>query len=450
MNHKTCIIIVLLIIIGLLPLFSSVSADNDVTVNIHMIGEKTRTRFNNPLIVAGIWHHINITAENQEFNELSLKFYNGESIPVTGERNATNYYEWKYDENNQTSWIDIMEYDGRTYIDNANCLKNSKLYSFCVGIKDTFPDTAYHHENWTLEIYKDEDKIYSEDIVVEKPTVALAKSHADLIKFNVDPFTEMDAPGDDFFIVKNTGNIPLDINIDYGAYNDIIKENSFNMTISPDSTNEYNITVQSEFWKPGVIEILGSISGSVSGSYIIITAIITFETSIKMNAPNLKISVGHNAYEITEIKDTNIVFQHIKNIDMSEGEVKDIDVYVSGNGTVTLDIWSDERNVTILNVFSKNQEVETPLIINSVDTSEYAVTVKVEAIRENKIGFLYYNLEMDGETQIFVTQISVGPPSSTAGETTSNTIPITTIILIICFMLVAGYMISSYMKHRRR
>ena len=443
-------IVFIVFIIGLLPLFSPVSADNDLTLNIHIIGEKTQTRFGDPVIVAGIWYHINVTVENQDFQKLSLKFYNGESIPTEGERNATNYYEWKYDENSQMPWIDVIEYDGRTYINNASCLKNNKLYSFCIGIRDTLPDTAYYHENWTLEVYKDEDKLYSGNIVVEKPTVALAKSHADLIKFNVEPFTKMDASGDDFFIAKNTGNIPLDINIDYGAYNDIIKETSFNMTFSPDSINEYNITVQSESWTPGIIEMSGTISGSVNGSYIITTAVITFETSIKMNAPNLKIFVGHNTYEITEIKDTNIVFQHVKNIDMSEGEVKDINVYISGNGTMTLDIWSDEKNVTILNIFSKNQEIETPLTINSVDTSEYAVTVKVEAIRENKIGFLYYNLKMDGETQTFATQITVGPPSSQAGGTISINTSTMAIIVIICFILVAGYMISTHIKHKRR
>jgi len=84
----------------------------------------------------------------------------------------------------------------------------------------------------------------------------------------------------------------------------------------------------------------------------------------------------------------------------------------------------------------------------STDTSEYVITVKIEAIRENKIGFLYYELETGGETQTFITQINVGPPSS--GEQASSTVPIMAIIVIVCILLVIGYMISTHMKHRRR
>ena len=142
-----------------------------------------------------------------------------------------------------------------------------------------------------------------------------------------------------------------------------------------------------------------------------------------------------------------IVFQYEKNLEMNEGEIREIAVYISGSGVATLDIWSDEKNITILKISSKNQE-GTPQTVISTDTSEYVVTVKIEAIRENKIGYLYYELETDGETQTFITQINVGSPSS--GEQASNTVPIMAIIVIVCIFLVIGYMISTHMKHRRR
>ena len=73
-----------------------------------------------------------------------------------------------------------------------------------------------------------------------------------------------------------------------------------------------------------------------------------------------------------------------------------------------------------------------------------------EAIRENKIGFLYYALETGGENQTFITQINVEAPSSQTGEQASNTVPIMVIIVIVCIFLVIGYMISTHVKHRRR
>ena len=117
MNRRNCKIIIIVFMIGLLPVICSVSADNDVDINIHIIGEKTQIRFANPVIVAGIWHYINITLESQELQELSLKLYNGSSIPNLDERDETNYYEWKYDENSQ-QWTDLNEYGGYTYIEN--------------------------------------------------------------------------------------------------------------------------------------------------------------------------------------------------------------------------------------------------------------------------------------------------------------------------------------------
>jgi len=436
-------------ITGLLPFFSSISADDAVSIEVHIIGEKTQTRFGGPVIVASIWHHINVTLENQDFQKLSLKFFNGDFIPTEGERNATNYYEWKYDESIQALWKDEMEYEGRSYLNSGNCRKNNDVYSFCIGIKDTFPpEIPYYYENWTLEVCKDENKLFSKSVVVEKPTVGLAKSHADLIKFNVVPFTETVVVGDDSFKIENTGNIPLNISIDYDVDDNIIEVTDSNIILSPYSGSLHNVTLHSKSWKPGIIEIEGTISGKIPGSYIITTANFTLTSALGTSPADLKIFVGQNNYEIYEMPE-GIVFQYEKNLEMNEGEIRDITVYISGSGVATLDIWSDEKNITILKISSKNQE-GTPQTVISTDTSECIITVKIEAIRENKIGFLYYALETGGENQTFMTQINVEAPSSQTGEQASNTVPIMVIIAIVCIFLVIGYMISTHVKHRRR
>ena len=65
MGKNNYVIYIVIFLMGLLPLFSAVTADENITVNIHLLGETTRTRFGSPVIVAGVWHYINITLQNQ-------------------------------------------------------------------------------------------------------------------------------------------------------------------------------------------------------------------------------------------------------------------------------------------------------------------------------------------------------------------------------------------------
>jgi hypothetical protein len=162
----------------------------------------------------------------------------------------------------------------------------------------------------------------------------------------------------------------------------------------------------------------------------------------------LEVYVGHSNYTIQELSGTNIVFQYEEELEMNEGQIKDINVYISGEGSLTLDILSDEENVQILKVSSKDQE-GTPLTITSTNTSEYTVTIRVEALKENKVGIIYYSLKVDDEIQTFSTHITIGPPISKQ-ETSGGNIPITTIIVVLCVILLIVYMIYTQIRHRRR
>ena len=445
-NNMVILMIILVVLSPFLSVFSS--AADEVTIKIHMIGEQPRTSLNNPIIVAGIWHYINVTLENQGLQEITLKFYEGESVPTIDERDATNYYEWNYNENNQ-QWTDVNIYGGYYYINNESCQKQDNTYSFCVGVKDTFASIPFYHENWTLAVYGDGEGLYSDRVVVEKPTSSLAKTHGDIIQVNVSPFTLMDASGSDYFTIENKGNIPLDIVIDYGQYNDFIDVDDFGTKLSALGSSNYHINLRSESWKPEIRDITGEVTGTLSGSYIITSGPLTFSPTLKINAPDLILFVGHSNYEIFEFTTKDITFQYEENLEMSADEIKDISVYISGDGIVTLDIWSDEKNITILKIFDENQEENPPLSITSTDTSEYNIGVRVKALKENKVGYIYYELETDEETQTFITQINVGPPESTGEQTEFDFTSITTIIVILCIILVIGYMILSYIRYRR-
>ena len=451
MGYRICISIFILFIVGFLSFSPLVSAANDVSISIHIIGEEAQTRFGNSLLVAGIWHYIDVTIENQNFQELSIKFYYGTSIPALEDRNETNYYEWKYDISSQ-EWIDLNEYGGYSFIDNISCQKEGNTYLFCVGVHTDTIEEGQSNSNWTLDVYADDTKLEVFEITIEQPYTGYAtSSFPGYINFYVDPFTIMDADGDEDFKITNKGNTPLYLYVNYANYGDILEFENFNRLISQDEEVTINGNIQSKSWQPGIMYLDGiSATASLNSSYIVRTGMISAETVWDIQIPSLVINVGHSGFELFNDFDNGITFQYDKNINMYEGQIKDIEVYISGNGDVTLDIWTaTPENISIKKIWYGNQE-GTPISFTSTDQSEYIITVEVEALRENHVGYLYYELTTGGETQTFTTSIDISSPSENGGETTSDSLPFMTIFVALCVVLVILYMIFSHMRHRRR
>jgi len=443
--------VILVLILFSLSSITIVSSADVSSISMHILGEEDQIKFGQLKLVAGIWHQLNITLDDDNIQRLNLIFFKGNEIP-TGEKNSSNYYEWTYDESSENIWNDPLKHDGRNFIDVNNSIKLDNLFSFYIGIKDTLPNNPlFYHENWTLEISFNEEVQHTEKIVVEKPTLAFAKSHGDIINFFIEPFIATSLEGDDTFRIENNGNLPLDISIDYLSYNDFIKLSDSNTRISPYSNRNFYINLQSGEWKPGIAgsSISSTLVGSISSNIIVPTSVLTFQSAYQINAPLLKIHIGHNNYEIIEIEGTDIVFQHIKNLKMNESEIRNIPVYISGNGTVNFNARTDGKNISILNIKSENADVTTPFEIISTETSEYEIIFQIEAIRENKIGYLYYDLEIENSSKTYVTVIEITSPSDSQGLDLNIT-PITTIIVIICIILVIAYVSFTHIKHRRK
>lgn len=451
MHAKNCLIYIMIGIVLLLPTFSSVSAQENITVEVNMLGEEPRTLYNSPVMVAGVWHIVGITIENHNFQNINLKFYSGSSIPSSGNQDESNYYEWRYNSNTQ-QWTDLKQHEGYTYINATNSEKTDNTYSFCIGIKDTFPDIIGYNENWTLDVYTDGDEVYSQNIVIEKPSVGLSKSHDDLITFRVDPFTETDIAKDDpsvdeYFIIGNQGNIPLVINVNYGTYSDLIDVANSGERLSPSEKFNHYLTLHTESWPAGILSSTGIAFGEIPEELLITTSSLSFEPSISIDAADVEIRVGYSNYIIQQVPGTSIVFQYEESLEMYEGQIRDIKVYISGDGTVNLDIWADEINVEILSVSARDQ-TGIPMTIRSTNTSEYAVTIEVEAIRENKVGEITYELEIDGKYHTYTTEITIGPPREEDSQALN--LPVSSLIIGFLIIAVVGYMISIQIRHRRK
>ncbi len=406
-----------------------------------------QSHFNKPVLVAGVWHYINITV-SQIVDDLSIRFYKGLTLSP-GNKTETNYYEWHYDRNNALLWNDLSGY-GITYIQPDLCQNTNTVYSFCIGIKDFMPNIVGYYENWTLEVAYAGTTIHSEGIVAEKPKTGISLSKPSSIIFRLDPFTIMDAQGDNFFKIGNIGNIPLYVDFDNVTYGDV-DISDINKKFLPAETNAHYVTVHSRSWPAGIKKMDIQLNGSYPQSYFVDTnATVTLYTSFIIDVPQLVIYVGHSNYQIEEIQGTGITFQYIEKLDMYEGEIKDIIAYVSGNGAVILEVLADEKNISAQKLYDSGIETTSPLSFTSTNISERIITTTVKALSEGTIGILTYRISSNGVTKIYTTQITIGPPASSDEDSAGGPVSIMQIIVIIIVLLVVLYMISSYIKNRKR
>ena len=436
-------ILVLLLFTMITP---SISGADEATLSISMLQGEQQTHFNKPVLVAGVWHYVNITM-NQNIDHLSIRFYKGIAL-TPGNKNETNYYEWTYDLNSASVWKDISGY-GIRYIQQDLCSHADTLYSFCIGIKDFMPNIVGYYENWTVEVSTGGTTVHSEGIVVEKPKTGVSLSKPSSIIFHVDPFTVMDAQGDNFFKIGNIGNLPLYVNFDTETYSDV-EINDMNKRFLPDEVITHYVTIHSKSWPPGFKNINIQLNGSYLQSYFVDTnATVTLYTSFIIDVPQLIIYVGHSNYKIEELQAAGVTFQYIEKLNMYEGEIKDITTYISGNGVVTAEIWADEKNISALKLYDGTTETQSPLSFASTNTSERVITIKVKALSEGTTGILTYRISSNGVTKTYTTQINIGPPES-PDEKGSGGIPIMQIIIIVIVLLVLVYMIVTYLRNRKR
>ena len=438
------IMFLLLISFHQLPVTNAQSNLTDFTITIP--GEQQRTISDKPVLVAGIWHHINITLIDSEPSKLSVIMYEGDTLPTSNERNESTYYEWEY---NNGNWNEVTEYGGTTYsyIDTTNCKKTGNTYSFYIGIKDVVENTnidAIDYDNWILEIKADNTVIKSSGLIVEEPVIGFAQQSAEFY-LNCEPFTSTIIKPDHTFGIINPYNVPFTINLTYTQFADRINTTNTETIIHPNSTTTHEITINIPPWPPGIITIEGTIKAIPM--YVVQTGDVSLISTLVLDFPVIEISVGHSNYAIYESPTTDIVFQYEEKLDVEYDEIKDITAYISGNGNASINITCE--NATLLKVKVNDVTIgDMPFLVNSTNLTEQQVVTQVHFTKENTTAFIHYEIEINGENQTFTTQITVSlkPPLKEKPADTT----LIMVIIAICITAVIGYMIYSQMKYRRR
>lgn len=436
-NKKRCLTIAILCLLAL-SLFSTTSSSADaefIDLSIHMPICEPETKYSNPLWIRGIWHFVNITLDN-EVDKVSIVFYHGDNPVDLEYRNETNYYKWEYSYGN---WDDVQH--STSYIILNYCDHSTDFYSFYIGL-DQYAETG----NWTIELLADDEQIHLEQIYVDKAVVSLGLKTVP-VTIRAEPFTEDEYVSEESFTVENDGNVPMELSVIYGVYEDIFSTLDFNEFLKPGETARFGIQLHSEStWGPGKITIKAG-DASVKGDVLYIIPpkklVSLIESNLLIGLP-INIYVGHSDYEL-EFLTGEIVFQYEETLDIYLDEIKNIYTYLSGNGNVTVRITGE--NLEILNVFSGGTEVGYNFTVNSINTSEHSIVVRIKGVRPNSTAYLRYDLEIDGEHQTFTTTINVG--SSQPIDVIDTTLFIG-LGLILCIVIILVYILVLQLRHKKK
>ena len=450
--HTTLKYLILLSLFLILP-FSSIPivAGEDITIDIHIINQPTQYRDNTLVMIAGLWHTVTISEVNVD-DSIVLTIYQGTTPPE--EKNEMNYYQWEYASMTAIPWYVTTGYGDYT-IDPLLCQKSSDTITFCIGIPDFLPNEIFYYEEWTIEISDSTTPLYNEMIYLENPTRGFAKSHGDHISFTVDPFAEMDSKASDYLILKNTGNVPLEITLDYNALDTFLTYTESSNEISANDKQIYRLLLRSDSWKPQQIQQPGSARALVSEQYLLDDGAggtaISLQTAFVIDIPTINVFVGHNSCELTMLDpETGFSFQYQRRLTMKEGETKDIFAYVSGEGTATLSIEGNE-NISILELTRNGQPIQSPFTILSNDQEEQVIGLKIKALSENNNGQISYKIETEAGTKTFTTYITVNSP--TVSNRPSQPVGIVssplTLVVLIALIAAAAFMLYNHLVYGR-
>ncbi len=295
-----------------------------------------------------------------------------------------------------------------------------------------------------MEVSTNNELLISQPIYVENAITSLILKTIPVI-FEVEPFSENNYISNDKFTVENRGNVPLKLSVSYGKYENIFSTLNLTEIHKPGEKKRYSILLQSRStWNPGIKQIKAGevmVKGELQNIISPKSIVYLISSNVSIGLP-INIYVGRSGF-IVEPLVGDIAFQHIDTIDIYYNEIKDIFSYISGNGSVIVNV--SGKNLDIIKILSRGTEVTPPFKVESVYSSEHPIVVRVKGIMPESIALLHYTLEIDGEIEKFSTQINVG----SFRIEDEPTFEITIIIGLIIFIVI-GYLLYNIIKQRKK
>lgn len=407
--------------------------DNGVGIEIHIPNESPRQAFDRPVLVAGVWHYVNITLD-QDYSNVSIAAWKGGSAPI--EKDYTNYYEW---------WSGDNWGGNESYIDISKCEQHDTTYSFYIGL-----DSRAMSGNWTFSITADNEPKLNKEIFVEKPISGFAMSSG--IDLRVEPFTaETVSSTPNYLRIRNEGNLPLQMQVRYDKYVERIATSNLLSDgivahVMGETKHYVSFNIDTDDWPPQIIDITGTINATPLYT-IPVPASIAFIPAYEQDFP-VTVFIGHSGYRLGEMG-AGVTFQYKKSLIASWNEKVNLTLYLCGEGTIMFDVGCD--NITLLNVTYENAEKTLPFTILSTNQSEKVVRVCVQATEPSVWGVVHYTLTMNETSYTYDTAIEVGSkPPGVDEESEEEISPLGIWVVLAVIGVVVLYMVVTHLVRRRK
>jgi hypothetical protein len=413
---KRIIVLEIIIVLISVTLINTHSADPDKS-NTNRMTDVLSVTFNIPgnppqseTIIAGIWHHVNVSTNYTPKEELKLIIYCGESIP--NRKNITNYYQWVHN----GTWSGFYN---NTYINVSQCYVDDFVYIFYVGVDAIAP--IYKKESlWNLRVKIDGKIVYEGGVQIDSPMIAMG-SDTGIHHFEFEPFISQNVTPDySNYIgtIVNHGNVPLNYAIKLGEFNESIiityVDYSINQTIMPHERVRFKLTLISNPLPPQRKIFMGRIFGYPT--YVISTP---GADELSLNATVIELGICYEIY----VHHLNLyleyfgynTFQYRPNMVVNYSDIATLSTYFCGCNNTKMTI--NAENVKFLGFDEIQGEInQNSITFALTNTSETLVKFKIKATEPNTKGYIYYTIENldSGEKYSFTTEINItGSPSPT-------------------------------------
>ena len=396
---------------------------------LHMVGEAGLSDGTTSVLVAGIWHEVDVNLTAAPAANVSLVAI----LPGASPPGPSNTYRWSYDPATG-AWTDVLY--GQFIRSDLSSASSSQI-AFVVGI-----DAAATTGPWTLSASVGTSPVASETIEVQGPLVSYGLSSPD-ISFRADPFqsAQLSTQGTgEYLRTVNDGNVPLGLRVTFDSLGSALSLANPASVAHVGSEARYFFNLNLGPLPPQAITVTGRTN--VTPLYVVPSAGASRITPTVQQPFTVVVTVGRSGYAVRTVG--NVVFQTLSTVSAAYGSVTTWQVYLTGAQNITVN--AAASGVRLLSLASDSAPLQLPATLTLQPTSETPLTVQIEATNAGTVTFTLHLLGT-GDTVTFTTQVTVtgGPAGDGAG-----TVALLWIAGAALTAAVFAFVSFSTLRHRRR
>lgn len=430
-RHRAAFLLLLLIAVAALALTPRGVQAAAPNLSLHMVGEAPLTNGATPVLVAGIWHEIDVNLTAVPAQIVTLWAVLAGSSPA----GPANTYEWSYDPVTG-AWTDVLY---GQFIQPGLSTAVSAQIAFVVGT-----DAAATEGVWQLSASVGSVTVASEDIEVQGPQVSYGLSSPD-ITFRVDPFQNAQATTagtSQYLGTINQGNVPLGMQVTFDTLGSALSlANPANVT-HVGSDAQYYLALSLGSLPPQVITVTGRTN--VTPLQVVPSSGAARITATVQQTFAVTVTVGRSGYSVHTMG--NVVFETLNSISVTYGSITTWQVYLTGAQNVTLSVAMS--GVRLVSASLGGTALAFPATLSLAPDAETTITLQIraDAVVPASVTFAIQLLGT-GDSQTFTTQVSV---TGGSGNTEGGAVTLLWIVGAALVAAVFGFVSFDTLRVRRR